>query len=157
MTTSTTTRLINAFPDAVYQAFVDPDLLVQWQAPEGMTATLHHFDPRPGGGYEMSLFYDNPSIAGKSGANEDRYTATVIELVQPRHIVESIAFSTSDGTAAGEPMIMTVDLESRSVSTLVTMTFEHLPPDVSPADNDLGAQQSLAKLARLAEPDPSLP
>ncbi|HET9658836.1 MAG TPA: SRPBCC domain-containing protein [Thermomicrobiales bacterium] len=156
MTTSATTRLIDAFPDAVYQAFVDPALLVKWQAPDNMTAKLHHFDPRPGGGYEMSLFYNDPSIAGKSGANEDRYTATFIELVQPRHIVESIVFATDD-PAFAEPMIVTIDLESEGASTRVTMTFENLPPNVSPADNDLGTRQSLAKLARLVESDSSLP
>jgi hypothetical protein len=37
------------------------------------------------------------------------------------------------------------------------MTFDNLPPNVSAADNDLGTQQSLAKLARLVESDPSLP
>lgn len=156
MTSSTTSRLIQAFPDAVYRAFVDPELLVQWQAPDGMTAKLHRFDPRPGGGYEMSLFYDDPSIAGKSGGNEDRYTATFIELVDPRHIVESIVFDTGEHSRSTEPMIMSVDLESSGVSTMVTMTFDHLPPGVSPADNDLGTQQSLAKLARLVESDPSL-
>ncbi len=156
MTTSIITRLIDALPDDVYQAFIDPSLLVQWQAPDGMTAKLHSFDPRPGGGYEMSLFYDDPAIAGKSRANEDRYTASFIELVQPRHIVESIIFDTVD-PAAVEPMIITVDLESEGTSTRVTMTFDHLPPNVSPADNDLGTQQSLAKLARLIEADPSLP
>jgi uncharacterized protein YndB with AHSA1/START domain len=156
MTGSVTTRLIDALPDAIYQAFVDPVLLVQWQAPDGMTARLRHFDPRPGGGYEMSLFYDDASITGKSGGNEDRYTATFIELVDPRHIVESIAFESSDGTAASEPMIVTVDFESRGMSTLVTMAFDHLPPNVSPSDNDLGTRQSLAKLARLVEPDSRL-
>jgi uncharacterized protein YndB with AHSA1/START domain len=157
MTTSTTSRLINAFPDAVYRVFVDPELLVQWQAPDGMTARLHRFDPRPGGGYEMSLFYDDPSIAGKSGGNEDRYTATFIELVDPRRIVESIVFDTSEGSPVAEPMIVTVDLESTGVSTRITMQFDNLPPDVTAADNDLGTRQSLAKLARLVESDPSLP
>src|SRR4051794_5936076 len=131
MTTSTTTRLINAFPDAVYQAFVDPDLLVQWQAPDNMIARLHRFDPRPGGGYEMSLIYNDPSIAGKSGANEDRYTAAFIEPVHPRHIVEAIDFPT-DAPPPAEPMILTVDLESEGTSTRVTMIFENLPPNVSP-------------------------
>jgi uncharacterized protein YndB with AHSA1/START domain len=157
MTTSSTSRLIDAFPDAVYRAFVDPELLVRWQAPEGMTARLHRFDPRPGGGYEMSLFYDDPSVAGKSGGNEDRYAATFIELVDPRRIVESIVFDTGENSSGAVPMILTVDLESTGVSTRVTMTFDNLPPNVSAADNDLGTQQSLAKLARLVESDPSLP
>jgi uncharacterized protein YndB with AHSA1/START domain len=150
MNTSTTTRLIAAFPDAVYQAFVDPALLVQWQAPDGMTAKLHHFDPQPGGSYEMSLFYDNPTASGKSGANEDRYTAHFIELVQPRHIVESIVFASDDPSFA-EPMILTVDLILDGIGTRITMTFENLPETVSSADNALGTQQSLAKLARLVE------
>lgn len=155
MTTSTTSRLIDALPDDVFRAFIDPVLLVQWQAPDSMTARLHHFDARPRGGYEMSLFYDDSTIAGKSGGNEDRYTATFIELVPPSHIVESIVFAT-DGADAAAPMIITIDLALEGLSTRVTTRFENLPPTVSPADNDLGTQQSLAKLARLVETNSDL-
>jgi uncharacterized protein YndB with AHSA1/START domain len=147
--TSRTTRTIAALPDIVFQAFVDPNLLIQWQAPDNMTAKIHRFDAHPGGSYEVSLFYDDPAITGKTQDNEDRYTATFVELVQPRRIVESIVFASD--SAPHDPMIMTVELDPVGVETRVTISFENLPLGVSPADNDLGTQQSLAKLARLVE------
>ena len=48
---------------------------------------------------------------------------------------------------------MTVDFELVGEDTQVTVSFENLPPSVSPTDNDLGTQQSLAKLARLLDQD----
>ncbi|MCA9860969.1 MAG: SRPBCC domain-containing protein [Thermomicrobiales bacterium] len=154
MHTSSTTRTIAARPDTVYRAFVDPDLLVQWQAPDHMTAQVHWFDPRPGGGYEMSLFYDDPTTPGKTGNNEDRYTARFIELVPPRKIVEVIQFDSADPDLAGD-MTMTVEIEAIGVESRITITFENLPAGVSADDNDLGTQQSIAKLARLVESQPS--
>jgi uncharacterized protein YndB with AHSA1/START domain len=152
MASSTTTRTIQALPDDVFRAFTNLELLVQWQVPDGMTARIREFDIRPGGFYEMSLFYDDPAAAGKTEANVDRYTARFAELIPPRRIVESITFAGEDPSFAN-PMTMTVDLEPSGDGTQVSMSFENLPASVSPADNDLGTRQSLAKLARLLEHD----
>src|SRR5690348_5223913 len=87
--------VVRAPREAVYRAFTDPAALAIWLVPDGMTAELHEFDLCVGGGYTMSLFYP-PSTAtqGKTAANEDRYTARLVELVPPRRIVETICFET---------------------------------------------------------------
>jgi uncharacterized protein YndB with AHSA1/START domain len=151
MTSSTVTRTIAAPPETVFAAFTDPALLVQWQAPDTMTARIHRHDIRPGGSYEMSLYYDDPNAPGKSGGNEDRYTATFLELDPPHRIVESIVFASAD-PAVTQPMTMTVDLQPDGNATRVTLTFENLPAGVSLEDNDEGTRQSLEKLARLLAP-----
>ncbi len=151
MTSSSVTHTIDASPDRVFSAFTDPDLLVLWQAPDTMTARIHRHDIRPGGSYEMSLYYDDPTAPGKTGGNEDRYTATFLELDPPRRIVESIVFA-SDDPAVTQPMRMTVDLEPDGGATRVTIGFDNLPAGVSPEDNDVGTRQSLAKLAQLLTP-----
>ena len=51
-----TTRRIRARPERVYAAFLDADALVAWLPPAEMTGAMHAFDPRVGGGYEMSLY-----------------------------------------------------------------------------------------------------
>lgn len=150
MNRSTATRTIAAAPEKVFAAFIDPTLLVQWQAPDTMTARIHRHDIRPGGSYEMSLYFDNPNAQGKSGGNEDRYTATFLEFDRPRLLVESIVFA-SDDPALALPMRMTVDLEPDGEGTRVTLTFDDLPNGVSPEDNNEGSRQSLVKLARLLE------
>ena len=47
----------------VYDALVDPDAMVRWLPPTGMTGRLERFDLRPGGSYRASLI----SPLGKPG------------------------------------------------------------------------------------------
>ena len=144
-------RFIRAPRDAIYRAFTDPEALVAWQAPGDMTATVHAFDARPGGGYTMSLFYPGTDDAGrgKTAAREDRYTARFVEL-SPERIVEAIAFDTDDPAFAGE-MTMIVTLAERDGGTDVTIRFENLPPGIAPADNEAGTESSLEKLRQFVE------
>ena len=48
-------RVLNAPPERVFKAFLDPDALVKWMAPHGFTAKVHHLDPQVGGSYKMSF------------------------------------------------------------------------------------------------------
>jgi len=147
-----TSAVIKASRQALYEAFTTPDALIAWQVPGEMTATLHAFDVRVGGGYRMSLFYpaSEPGFPGKTTATEDRYTARFVELASPGRIVEAITFDTTDPAFAGE-MLMTVTLEECSGGTGVTIVFDHLPPGIRPEDSDAGTRNSLAKLARYIE------
>lgn len=43
-------RVILASPRTLFRAFVDAETMAAWRAPDGMTATMLSFDPRPGGG-----------------------------------------------------------------------------------------------------------
>ncbi len=63
-----TSRIIEAPPEALYQAFMDPAALVEWLPPAEMTGQIHAFDARVGGGYRMSLFYppNEASFRGKT-------------------------------------------------------------------------------------------
>jgi len=147
-----TSRLINAPREVVYSAFLDPKALEAWQAPGDMTAKVHEFDHRPGGGYQMSLFYpvSDEDARGKTSEHEDRYTARFVELTPPSRIVEAIVFDTTDPAFAGE-MTMIVTLEERGAATEVTMTFENIPSGIRPEDNDEGTRLSLEKLAQYVE------
>lgn len=57
LATTRTSAVIKAPPEVLYRAFTDPDALAVWQVPGDMTAKVHEFDARIGGGYRMSLFY----------------------------------------------------------------------------------------------------
>lgn len=121
-----------------------------------MTAKVHAFDPRPGGGYEMSLFYPASEHAhpGKTAEREDRYTAQFLELTPPTRIVQAITFDSVDPAFAGE-MTMTVTFEEVEGGTEVTIAFDHLPPGIRPEDNDAGTRSSLDKLAHYVEREAS--
>ncbi|MEX6686819.1 SRPBCC family protein [Danxiaibacter flavus] len=145
-------RDINATPEKLYNAFTDPSALEIWQAPGDMTAKIHHFDLRVGGGYEMSLFYpDKATIhAGKTADKEDRYTARFIELIPNRKIVEAVQFNTTDPDFAGEMMIE-ITFEPVEMGTRVTFLFTGIPAGIKPADNEAGTISSLEKLAKYVE------
>ena len=145
-------KLIKVSPEAVYRVFTDPAALAVWLAPEGMSGTVHRFDARAGGGYQMSLYYpaSEQTARGKTSAREDRYTARFVELTPPSRIVEAITFDSVDPAFAGE-MIMVVTLEAEDGGTRVSILFKDLPPGIRPEDNEAGTQSSLEKLARYVE------
>jgi uncharacterized protein YndB with AHSA1/START domain len=148
------TKLIQAPPEAIYRAFTDPAALAVWLVPGDMTGTVHHFDYRVGGGYQMSLYYpaSDPTVQGKTAEREDRYTARFVELTPPHCIVTAITFDSADPAFAGE-MIMAVTLEAADGGTLVAIEFQNLPPGIRPEDNDAGTESILEKLARYVRPD----
>lgn len=117
-----------------------------------MIGEVHRFDHRVGGGYQMSLYYPTAEhpVPGKTGEQEDRYTARFVELAPPRRIVEAITFDSDDPALAGE-MTMEATLEPTAGGTLVTVAFAGIPPGIRPEDNEEGTRSSLEKLARYVE------
>lgn len=88
-------RIIRASREVLYRAFLDPEALVSWLPPGGMTGKMHHFDARVGGTYVMSLYYppDEGIHRGKTAAREDRITVCFVELSPPARIIEEVFFS----------------------------------------------------------------
>ncbi len=117
-----------------------------------MTAKVHSFDGRIGGGYRMSLFYPlaESAMRGKTSGREDRYTARFVELTPLKRIVEAITFDSTDPAFSGE-MIMEVTLEPERGGTKVTILFRKIPPGIRPEDNRAGTRLTLEKLARYVE------
>lgn len=64
--------------------------------------------------------------------------------------MEAVRF-VSDDPAFGGEMSLTITLKSVAAGTAVRLVFADLPPGLPPADNDAGAELSLAQLARLLE------
>ncbi|HZC75152.1 MAG TPA: SRPBCC domain-containing protein [Gaiellaceae bacterium] len=147
-----TSRVIRARPDQLYDAFIDPDVLVAWLPPAEMTGVIHELDARVGGGYQMSLFYPptERTFRGKTAEKEDRVEVRFLELERPRRIVEAVRFVTTDPAFFGE-MTITTTLSEAPGGTRVAMTFENLPSGLRPEDNEAGARSSLAQLARRFE------
>jgi uncharacterized protein YndB with AHSA1/START domain len=117
-----------------------------------MTAKVHEFDLRVGGGYKMSLFYPQfeQEARGKTSQREDRFSAQFLELRPATRIVEAITFDSADPAFSGK-MFMVAMFEGREVGTEVTILFENIPVGINPADNEAGTRSSLEKLARYVE------
>ena len=145
-------KVINATAETIYRAFTSPTALEVWQAPGDMTAKVHNFDLRVGGGYEMSLFYPDSEkvMEGKTQGKEDRFTAKFIELIQNKKIVQAVNFESPNPDFSGE-MIIEITFEPKENGTNVTYFFRDIPKGIRPEDNEAGTISTLEKLARYVE------
>lgn len=140
-------RIIEASPEAVYAAMTDPDALVDWLPPDGMSGEILQFDLRPGGHCRMVLRYCDPAISGKSGDNADISDLRFLDLVPGSLVSQSIDFVSDDPRYAGT-MVMHWKLLAVPQGTEVTMEAHGVPEGISQADHLAGMNASLANLAR---------
>lgn len=147
MRTDRASRVIAAPPERVYAAFVDPDALVAWLPPQGMTARFEHFDPRPGGSYRLVLTYADASGApGKASADTDVVEARFLDVVPNVRVVQAVDFVSDDPAFAGT-MIMTWEVTAADGGSRVGITADGVPDGISPEDHAAGFASSLQKLA----------
>lgn len=145
-------RVIDAPPDRVYAALVDPDALAVWLPPDGMTGRFEHFDARPGGSYRLVLTYSDSSAApGKATADSDVVEARFVDLVPGRRVVQAVAFVADDPRFAGT-MTMTWELRPAGDGTRVEVRADDVPPGISREDHEAGMASSLTNLAAYLQP-----
>ena len=146
--TDQASRVIAATPERVYRAFVDPDALVRWLPPVGMTGRFDRFDARPGGSYRMVLSYQDASGApGKATDDSDIVEARFVDLVPNVRVVQAVDFVSDDPSYAGT-MTMTWELEPLPEGTRVTFRADDVPAGISAEDHAAGLTSSLVNLAR---------
>lgn len=149
--TDTASRVIAAPVQQVYRALVDPDALVKWLPPAGMTGRFERFDPRPGGSYRMVLtFADAAARRGKATADSDVVEARFLELTPGVRIVQAVVFASDDPAFAGT-MTMRWELAAVEGGTRIVIRAEDVPDGISAADHATGMASSLANLAAYLE------
>jgi len=150
--TDRASRLIGAPPASIYRAFVDPEALVSWLPPEGMTGHIEHFDPSAGGRYRMTLTYDaaNHATSGKSSEHEDTVEGEFVALVPDCEVVQRAVFVSDDPAFAGA-MTITWRLEPAAGGTEVSIVCENVPSGIGAEDHATGLASSLENLAAYCE------
>jgi len=143
-------RHIDAPRAAVYRALLDPRAVATWKVPDGMTCHVHQFDAREGGAIRVSLTYDEPTGTGKTTSHTDTYHGHFAKLITNERVVEVDEFETTDPALRGE-MTITITLADADGGTDLVAVHDGLPPGVSTADNEVGWQMALAKLAAFVE------
>ncbi|HET8868685.1 MAG TPA: SRPBCC domain-containing protein, partial [Agrococcus sp.] len=83
--------VIEARPERVYEALLDPNALAVWLPPEGATGTIEAMDAREGGGFRVVLRFTDPVDAKTTDAT-DASEVTFVELVPAELLVQRIAF-----------------------------------------------------------------
>lgn len=148
-------RVVAAAPATVYDALLDPDALLAWLPPQGMTGRLAHWDPRPGGGFRMIMTYlDSSASPGKSGDGTDVVEVGFTELVRPDRVVQRAVFDTDDPAYSGT-MTMTWEFTAVGDATRVTVTATGVPPGIDRDVHEAGIASSLANLAAFVEARPA--
>lgn len=146
--TDSASRIVQASPQAIYRALVDPKALATWLPPRGMTGEIFSFEPRVGGRYRMVLTYEASQhpAPGKTSDDTDVVQGRFLDLVPDERIVQSVEFVSEDPSFAGT-MTMTWSLASVGGGTEVTICCENVPEGIRPEDHDVGLRSTLANLA----------
>ncbi len=149
--TDRASRIIHATPDAIYDAFVDPEAQARWLPPTGMTGRFDAFDARPGGRYRLTLTYTGAHAGGgKSAAGADRVAGRFVELIPGERIVQTADFESDDPAFAGT-MTMIWSLRPVAGGTEVTIEAFDVPEGISAEDHATGFASTLANLAAYVE------
>lgn len=144
-------RVIYASPQFIYQAFLNPQSLVLWLPPKGMSGSINTFDAHKGGDFSMTLTYKlDRSTIGKTSENTDVFQGKFLELVPDKKIVQSVTFD-SDNPAFSGDMMQTWYLEAVLEGTKVTVVCENVPGGVRKADHYEGLLSTLENLATFTE------
>ena len=150
MATTRVSRHISAARADVYRALLDPKAVEKWMVPDGMVSHVHEFDARQGGTFRISLTYDAPTTAGKTTSQTDTFHGVFTKLIPETEVVQVVEFESEDPSMQ-EAMTITYRLAEDGDGTILTGVHENLPPGLSPADNELGWNMSIGKLAELVE------
>lgn len=139
----TVTRRIAAPPERVFQAFVDPELLVQWQFPSrSVRMEVAAFEARPGGRYRFHFHVEDGGV--------DVVGGRFLELAPPKRLVFTWTWDTTDRDGGVETQV-SVDLSPDGGGTRVTVTHERLPSASSRRRHEQGWTGALGHLAELVE------
>jgi uncharacterized protein YndB with AHSA1/START domain len=136
-------RVLQAPPERVYKAFLDPGAMVKWLPPNGFTGEVHHLDAKVGGTYRMSF-------TNFSTGNSHSFGGEYLELAANERIRHTDKFE--DANLPGE-MTTTITFTKVSVGTELNIVQEGVPSAIPPDACYLGWQESLALLKKLVEPD----
>lgn len=146
-------RHIRASRASVYAALLDSEMVKQWKVPDGMTCFVHTFEAKVGGRIRISLTHETPTGSGKTSAHTDTYCGRFLTLVPNEKIIEVDEFETTNPAFQGE-MTITIKLFDKIDGTELIAVHDGLPSGISSADNRLGWQMALNKLAKLVETKP---
>lgn len=131
------TRHFEAPIDRVFRAFADPEELVKWWGPTGMSVVEHQIDVRVGGAWQTTI---------RSAKDEDFTMSGVYrEIVEPHRLVFTWAWQ-RDGQRGHETLV-TIDLVSEGSHTKLTFLQEIFESEEARISHQGGWSESFDCLA----------
>ena len=138
-------RVIPASRDAVFAAWTEPEHLLKWWGPRGVSLAAAEIDLRVGGRYRLANRYQDGSVLWITGVFE------VID--RPRRITYTWAHEPVDDTT--EHTRVTVRFDDRSQGTEVIVVHQGFRSARSQGTHRAGWDECLNDLAALAGAGPS--
>lgn len=133
-------RLLPASPQAVFEAWTDPESLQQWFCPGTVSATRVELDVRVGGHFRIVMRDETKDLV---------HAGTYREIDPPQRLVFTWR---SSGTYDQETLV-TVELHPRGNNTELVLTHERLPNASSAGKHEEGWQEVVRKLEVYLSPD----
>jgi uncharacterized protein YndB with AHSA1/START domain len=136
------TRVFDAPRELVWNAWTDPQQVVQWWGPTGFTTTIHEMDVRPGGVWRHTMH-------GPDGTDYPN-KSVFIEIVKPERIVYSHGGGKKGDPGAQFQATWTFKAQGEKTKLTLRMLFpsaaarEHV---VKTYDAIEGGKQTLGRLA----------
>jgi uncharacterized protein YndB with AHSA1/START domain len=84
-------REFDAPPEKVFRAHTDPELVVQWQGPNGMEARVDHFDCRTGGSYRYVHTQDGVDYGFHGCFHEVRPNEVIVQTFTFEGVPDGVA------------------------------------------------------------------
>ncbi|WP_222263458.1 SRPBCC family protein [Modestobacter marinus] len=84
-------REFDAPPEKVFRAHTDPELVVQWQGPNGMEARIDHFDCRTGGSYRYVHTQDGEEYGFHGCFHEVRPNELIVQTFTFEGVPDGVA------------------------------------------------------------------
>ena len=131
-------RFIRATPERLFDAWTDPEELVQWWGPEGVTCQSAELDARPGGAYRIANRLADGKILWIRGRFE--------EVQRPTRLVFSWQVDAPGATVER----VTVTFSAIAEGTEVMVMHERIGDDKTRVGHARGWEGCLKGLARFA-------
>ncbi|MGD8574812.1 MAG: SRPBCC domain-containing protein [Gammaproteobacteria bacterium] len=130
-------KQIDATPEDVYAAWVEPELLARWFAPGAMRAEVHELDARVGGHFRVTMHESD---------SDKKHTAfgEFVELDRPNRIAMTWNWETDNGV---RDTLLTASFTPANGGTLVELLHEKLPSQDSADSHTKGWTGCLDNLA----------
>ncbi|HJQ43757.1 MAG TPA: SRPBCC domain-containing protein [Jatrophihabitantaceae bacterium] len=148
----TLTRVVKAPRELVFRAWTEPELLVQWWGPRGVTSTDCEIDPRVGGTIRVTMVAG--SELGESAGERWPMRGVFTEVVPPEKLVFTDEALDDAGTVLldGVTTVLFEDLGDGTTQVTVHATGEGRSDQALPALEGMtqGWTETLDKLAEFA-------
>ena len=133
-------RRIGGSPEAVFDAWITPEILARWWGPEGFTVPEQSHDLRVGGTWRTVMLSPQGERHIVSGVYR--------EISRPRRLAFTWAWDQDDGSRGHETLV-TIELSAKGEGTLLKLTQAEFAETEHRDNHRLGWDSSLNDLQRI--------